>query len=85
MVGFKGEHLKEIEPIVRSLKERFPEQGYNILNSKFPAYDFILTCFADTRDKAHRIGTALVRKELPQHLSLLYWVKEVNLVKYNVA
>jgi len=85
MVGFKGEDLPEIEPIVQSLKERYPQQGYNIMNSKFPAYEFILACFADTRDQAHKIGMALVRKELPQHLNLLYWVKEARLIKYNVV
>ena len=84
MIGFKGEDLPEIEPIVKSLKERYPHQGYNIMNSKFPIYDFILCCFAETRDQAHRIGMALVRKELPQHLNLLYWVKEASLYKYNV-
>ncbi len=85
LCGFKGEALPEIEPIVESLKERYPDQGYNIMNSKFPAYTFILCCFADSRDEAHKIGLALVKKELPQHLNLLYWVKEASLLKYSVA
>ena len=85
LIGFKGEDLPEIEPIVQRLKEKFPDQGYNIMNSRFESYTFILTCFADDRDKAHKIGTALVRRELPEHLHLLYWVKEVNIAKYNVV
>lgn len=84
MVGFKAENLEEIAPIVEKLKEQYPEQQYNVMNSKFPQYDFILTCFAEDRDKAHKIGTALVKRELPQHLHLLYWTKEVNMMKYNV-
>ena len=55
-----------------------------MMNSKFPVYDFILCGFAEDRDKAHQIGLAVVRKHMPQHLELLYWVKEVNLMKYNV-
>jgi len=78
VIGFKGEHLKEIAPIVERLKEKYPEQGYNIVNSKFPQYTFLLVCFADDRDSAHKIGTALVKKELPTHLNLLYWIKEVK-------
>jgi len=85
LVGFKGEHLKEIAPIVEKLKEKYPRQEYNIMNSKFPQYDFVLVCFADDRDDAHKIGVALVKKELPAHLNLLYWVKEVRLLKYNVG
>lgn len=76
--GFKAEHLKEIAPIIEDLKKRFPNQQYNIMNSKFPQYDFILTCFADDRDSAHKIGTALVKKELPSTLHLLYWIKEAK-------
>lgn len=85
LIGFRGEHLTEIEPVLKSLKERFPEQGYNVMNSRFPAYTFLLTCFAETRDQAHKIGMALVKKELPAHLNLLYWVKEVSRIKYDVA
>jgi len=55
------------------------------MNSKFPAYTFILCCFADNRDEAHKIGLALVKKELPQHLNLLYWVKEAPLLKYTAT
>ena len=84
LIGFKGEHLKEIAPIVERLKKEYPEQEYNIMNSKFPQYDFILVCFADDRDSAHKIGLALVRKELPAHLNLLYWIKEIKLLKYVV-
>lgn len=84
LIGFKGEHLKEIAPIVEDLKQRYPDQGYNIMNSRFEAYDFILACFADNRDQAHQIGMALVKKELPQHLHLLYWVKQAGMLKYNV-
>ncbi len=84
MIGFKAEHLAEIAPIVNKLKEKYPETGWNIGNSKFPQYDFILFGFADDRDQAHKIGLATVKGELSQHLSLLYWVKEVNLLKYNV-
>jgi len=85
MIGFKAQHLAELEPIIKSLKERYPQQGYNIMNSRFPAYDFILTCVADDRDKAHKIGTALVKRELPEHLHLLYWIKEVNIANCNVV
>lgn len=84
MIGFKGEHLKEIAPIVEKLKAEFPEQGYNIMNSKFKQYTFLLVAFADDRDSAHKIGLSLVRKHLPAHLNLLYWIKEIRLIKYNV-
>lgn len=84
LIGFKGEHLKEITPIVERLKKEYPEQKYNVMNSRFKQYDFILVCFAEDRDSAHKIGMALVKKELPQHLNLLYWIKEINLVKYSV-
>lgn len=84
LIGFKGEHLKEITPVVERLKKEYPDQKYNIMNSRFPQYDFILVCFAEDRDSAHKIGMALVKKELPQHLNLLYWIKEINLLKYNV-
>lgn len=85
MIGFKGEHLREITAIVEGLKEEYPEQGYNIMNSKFKQYEFILVCFAEDRDSAHKIGCALVHKHLPQNLNLLYWIKEVKLLKYNVV
>lgn len=84
MVGFKAEHLKQIAPIVEKLKQKYPEQGYNIGNSKFDSYDFILFCFADSRDNAHKIGMAVVKKHLPQELNLMYWIKEINCAKYNV-
>ncbi len=84
LIGFKAEQLKEISPIIEKLKEDFPEQEWNCLNSKFPQYDFILCGFAEDRDKAHQIGLAVVRKHLPAHLNLFYWVKEINLLKYNV-
>lgn len=84
MIGFKGEHLAEIEPIIQKLQEDYPDQEWNVMNSKFPQYKFILTGFAGDRDKAHQIGMAVVRKHMPQHLNLLYWIKEVNLAKYNV-
>jgi hypothetical protein len=84
MIGFKAEDLNRIAPIVQELSEMYPDQEYNIGNSRFPQYDFILFCFADGRDQAHQIGTALVRKHLPSDLKLLYWVKEKNLLKYNV-
>jgi len=84
LIGFRGEQLKEISPIIEKLKEDYPEQEWNCLNSKFPQYDFILCGFADDRDKAHKIGLAVVRKHLPPSLNLFYWVKEINLLKYNV-
>ena len=84
LIGFKAEHLKDITPIVERLKKEYPEQGYNIMNSRFPQYDFILVCFAENRDKAHKIGLVLTKKILPQKLNLLYWIKEVNMLKYNV-
>jgi len=80
-IGFMGENLEEITPIVEDLKKRFPEQGYNIMNSKFKQYTFLLCCFAEDRDSAHKIGMALVKKELPAHLHLLYWLKEINSLK----
>lgn len=85
LIGFTADHLHEIVPIVNDLKERYPEQEYNIMNSKFPQYDFILVCFAESRDKAHKIGMVLVKKELPAHLNLTYWVKEIKLLKYSVT
>lgn len=84
MCGFKAEHLKEIAPIVEELKAEFPSQEWNIMNSRFEVYDFILCGFADDRDSAHKIGLSLVRKHLPPHLNALYWVKEIGLLKYNV-
>lgn len=84
LAGFKAEHLKEIAPIVEKLKEDFPDQEWNIMNSKFDAYDFILCGFAEDRDEAHKIGLAVVRKHLPSSLNLFYWVKEIGLLKYNV-
>lgn len=84
MIGFRGEDLKRIAPIVEDLEREYPDQGYNIGNSKFPQYDYILFCFADGRDNAHRIGMSLVKKHLPQDLNLMYWVKEKNMAKYNI-
>lgn len=84
-IGFMGENLKEIAPIVEDLKKRFPEQQFNILNSKFPQYTFLLIAFAPDRDSAHQIGMALVKKELPAHLHLLYWCKEINSLKDAVS
>lgn len=84
MIGFKGEHLAEIEPIIETLQEDYPDTEWNCMNSKFPQYDFILCGFAGNRDDAHKIGMAVVKKHMPQHLNLLYWVKEVGVMKYNV-
>lgn len=84
LVGFKAENLKEIAPIVEKLKEEYPKQEWNVVNSRFEQYDFLLCGFAEDRDEAHQIGLAVVRKHMPFHLNLLYWTKEVNLVKYNV-
>ena len=85
MCGFKAEHLKEIAPIVEKLQEEYPAQEWNIVNSKFKQYDFLLCGFADSRDEAHQIGLAVVRKHLPSHLGLIYWTKEVGLLKYNAS
>jgi len=82
MIGFKAEALKTIAPIVEELKKKYPEQEYNIGNSKFKQYDFILFCFARNRDEAHKIGMSLVKKHLPP--GYCYWIKEINLLKYNV-
>lgn len=84
MVGFRAQHLKEIGPIVERLKVDYPKQQWNVMNSKFEIYEFVLCGFADDRDEAHKIGLALVKKNLPKELNLIYWIKEVNLVKYNV-
>jgi len=84
LIGFKGEHLKELDPIIKRLREKYPKQEYNVMSSKFPQYDFILTCFAKDREEAHHIGLALIHKELPPHLGLLYWVKELSLVEQEV-
>ncbi|MBA7695021.1 hypothetical protein ES703_103638 [subsurface metagenome] len=84
LIGFKAENLKEIAPIVEKLQSDFPDQEWNILNSKFEQYNFLLCGFAETRDEAHKIGLAVVRKHMPPHLHLLYWIKEVGLLKYSV-
>jgi len=84
MIGFRAENLKDLTPIVEELKKKYPDQEYNIGNSKFPQYDFILFCFTEDRDQAHKIGLSLIHKWLPLQLSLQYWVKEVNLLKRNV-
>lgn len=84
LIGFKGEHLKDIAPVIERLKKEYPAQQWNIMNSKFKQYDFILCGFADDRDSAHKIGLSLVKKQLPTSLNLLYWIKEVGLLKYNV-
>ncbi|GAG83337.1 unnamed protein product [marine sediment metagenome] len=85
MCGFKAENLHEISPIVEKLKADYPEQEWNIVNSKFKQYDFLLCGFAGDRDEAHKIGLAVVRKHLPESLHLLYWIKEINLLKYNIG
>ena len=85
MIGFKGEHLAEIEPIIKQLQADYPETEWNVMNSKFPVYDFILCGFADNRDDAHKVGLAAVRKHMPQHLNLLYWIKSSGTMKYNVT
>jgi len=77
-IGFSGEHLAEITPEVERLRKKYPAQEFRIYNSKFPQYTFLLVTFADDRDQAHKIGLALVKKELPQHLNLLYWCKEIK-------
>ena len=84
LIGFTAEHLHELSPIIENLKDDYPEQEWNMMNSKFPQYDFILCGFAEDRDKAHKIGLAVVRKHLPAHLNFTYWVKEIGLLKYNV-
>lgn len=80
-IGFRGEHLKEIEPVVERLKKKYPHQEFRIYNSKFPQYTFLLVTFAEDRDSAHKIGLALVKKELPQNLNLCYWCKEIKSLK----
>ncbi len=82
--GFKAHYLKEIAPVVEKLKAEYPEQEWNVVNSKFPQYDFLLCGFAPDRDAAHKIGLAVVRKHMPEHLHLIYWIKEVGVAKYNV-
>ncbi|MBA7638148.1 hypothetical protein ES703_45801 [subsurface metagenome] len=84
LIGFKAENLKEIAPVVEQLQADYPGQEWNVVNSKFKQYNFLLCGFADSRDEAHKIGLAVVRKHMPAHLSLLYWIKEINLLKYNV-
>ncbi len=84
MIGFKGENLVEMEPIIKQLQADYPDTEWNCMNSKFPVYDFILTGFAGDRDSAHQIGMAVVKKHMPQHLNLLYWIKEAGVMKYNV-
>ena len=85
LCGFKADCLKEIHPIIEKLKIEFPEQQWNVMNSKFPQYDFILCGFAPDRDTSHKIGLSLVKKYLPSHMNLIYWCKEIALVKYNVV
>ncbi len=84
LMGFKAENLKEIAPIVEKLKAEYPDQGWNVVNSRFEQYNFLLCGFADSRDEAHKIGLAVVRKHMPESLHLLYWIKEINLLKYNI-
>lgn len=80
-IGFDGSALKEIAPIVEKLKKQYPKQKYRIYNSKFPQYTFLLVAFAEDRDQAHKIAMALVKKELPAHLNLCYWCKEMKSLK----
>jgi len=84
MCGFTAEHLEELSPIIEKLQEDYPKQEWNIMNSRFDIYDFILCGFADDRDEAHKIGMALVNKHLPSKFNFFYWIKEINLLKYNV-
>jgi hypothetical protein len=84
LIGLKNEYLCKIKSIIDNLKDDYPEQEWNLMESKFPQYDLILCGFAADRDEAHKIGLAVVRKHLPAHLNLIYWVKEVGLLKYNV-
>jgi hypothetical protein len=80
-IGFNGEHLAKIRPVVERLKKQYPDQEFRIYNSKFPQYTFLLVTFAKDRDSAHKIGLALVKKELPLELHLLYWCKEIKSLK----
>jgi hypothetical protein len=80
-IGFDGQHLAQITPEVERLKKQYPKQEFRIYNSKFPQYTFLLVTFAETRDQAHKIGLALVKKELPQSLNLCYWCKEIKSLK----
>ncbi|MBA7708653.1 hypothetical protein ES703_117556 [subsurface metagenome] len=78
LIGFKAENLKDIGPVVERLQADYPEQEWNVVNSKFKHYDFLLCGFADSRDEAHKIGLAVVRKHMPSSLQLLYWIKEIR-------
>lgn len=78
LIGFKAEYLKDIGPVVEQLQTDYPEQEWNVVNSKFPQYNFLLCGFADSRDEAHQIGLAVVRKHMPESLQLLYWIKEIS-------
>ena len=77
LIGFRCEHLLEMEELLRELKEAYPDQEWNIMKSDFPQYDFILCGFAGNLDQAHRIGLKIV-KGLKPHLRLLYWVKKIE-------
>lgn len=84
MIGFKTESLKDVDPVVRRLQQKFPRQGWNVMASKFPIYDHILVGVADTRDDGHKIGLAVVKKWLPEAMNAIYWLKEKNLIYTNV-
>lgn len=84
MIGYKGEHLAEIKPIIKQLQSEYPTQEWNCMNSKFPIYDSILCGFTDNRDDAHKIGLAVVKKHMPAKFNLIYWLKKVGAMKHNV-
>lgn len=89
-IGFKAEHLKRIAKVCKDIAKKDKTFRYQIYNSKFKAYDFILMVFCgggkEGADLAHKRGTWLVKKAFGDFIEaengkvrfmpwgLLYWV-----------
>lgn len=74
LIGLKTAHLPLIHEKILNLSNKYPNQKYNVMPSNFKNADYVLVCFADTMDQAHKIGMALVKRELGIP-GLLYEVK----------
>jgi len=87
-IGFYAEDYERVLLLMHRLQRRYPDQKWKIY--AFPesrvirgrrSFDYVLVVFTDDYNKAHRIGTALVKKHLPKigmkTRPIAYWVKEV--------